>query len=229
MVGTRADIRKGVWLGITVAVTHTAGIFILGAATLAFTALVVPERIVSWLSIATGLLIIALGGVLVWRSRVLTTSPSAAPPIHNRSKRNSKKAGRGHTHGQGQAHSHGPADHDHGHPTTPDLRHRDVAMLGIVGGLVPSGSALLLLLSAVALNQVAYGLLLIVAFGVGMALVLTGMSTGVAILRRTPALSWESWRNSRVRSVAVWLPTISGLIVVGLGVWLTADAIRNFV
>ena len=40
--------------------------------------------------------------------------------------------------------------HTHDAGLTPDLKRRDVAVLGVVGGLVPSGSALILLLSSIA-------------------------------------------------------------------------------
>ena len=66
-------------------------------------------------------------------------------------------------------------------------------MLGVVGGLVPSGSALILLLSSIALNEVAYGLL-IVAFGIGMAAVLIGISTGIVLLADR-----RSWAGAMAR------------------------------
>ena len=227
LVGSRADIRHGFFLGGTVAVTHTAGIFVLGLATLAFTELIVPEQIVSWLAVATGVLIVVLGAIFVWRAQQLRvdmeaiTTATAGSTRKDRSKR--------HSHGPGGAHSH-DHDHDHdddAHSVTPQLQRRDVAILGIVGGLVPSGSALILLLSSIALGEVAYGLLLIVAFGLGMAAVLIGITVGIVLLRRTPVMSWERWRSPRLRTVAVWLPTVSGLIVVALGLFLTLEALSN--
>ena len=172
LVGTRANVSQGLWLGGTVAVTHTAGIFVLGLATLAFTQLVVPERVVGWLSVATGVLIVALGAVFVWRSQQLQATLEPVPVIASGSSnaRSEHRATRIATALGGT--------HTHDAELTPELKRRDVAVLGVVGGLVPSGSALILLLSAVALNEFAYGLLLIVAFGVGMAAVLAGVSTG---------------------------------------------------
>jgi ABC-type nickel/cobalt efflux system permease component RcnA len=217
LVGTRANLVQGLWLGVTVAVTHTAGILILGTATLVFTQLVVPERIVGWLSVATGLLITGLGALFIWRSHRLRAN---LLPARASKKVKAKKnvSGSGHAHAD---HS----DHQHQHNSTPDLRNRDVAVLGIVGGLVPSGSALILLLSAVALKEVLFGLLLIVAFGLGMAIVLAGISTGVVLLRRTSVMGWERWRDPRLRPLAAWLPVLSGLVVVVLGVILTFQAI----
>ncbi|MEP7378989.1 MAG: hypothetical protein ABI725_05435 [Chloroflexota bacterium] len=237
LVGSRANIRHGFWLGGTVAVTHTAGIFVLGMATLAFTELIVPERIVSWLSVATGLLIAALGAVFVWRAQHLRVDFSPAPAGRAKSSaaarrrsghRHDSAGGHGHKHDRDIEHDHAHEhSHEHEQDATPQLQRRDVAILGIVGGLVPSGSALILLLSSIALNEVFYGLLLIIAFGLGMAAVLIGITTGIVLMRRTPVIGWERWRDPRLRALALWLPTISGLIVVALGVYLTLDAFRN--
>jgi nickel/cobalt exporter len=212
LVGTRANVLQGLWLGVTVALTHTAGILILGVATLAFTEWVVPERVVGWLSVATGLLITGLGAIFIWRSHRLRAQFLPAPAAKH-------VGGLGHGHPE-------DSGHRHQHDSTPDLRRRDVAVLGIVGGLVPSGSALILLLSAIALNEVPYGLLLIVAFGLGMAIVLASITTGIVLLRRTSLMGWERWRDPRLRWLATWLPVISGLIVIGLGMILTFQAIR---
>ncbi len=229
LVGSRANISHGFWLGGTVAVTHTAGIFALGLATLAFTELIVPEQIVSWLAVATGVLIVALGAIFVWRSQQLRIALMSTPSTARKSSKRDRSGG--HSHGPGGQHSHGAAgEHSHDHDedgVTPQLRRREVAVLGIVGGLVPSGSALLLLLSSIALGEVVYGLLLISAFGVGMAAVLIGITVGIVFLRRTPVMSWERWRSPRLRTIAAWLPTLSGLIVVALGLFLTLEALRN--
>jgi ABC-type nickel/cobalt efflux system permease component RcnA len=176
---------------------------------------------------------VALGAIFVWRAQQIRASFEPPPVVAGKSKRAAR--GRdGHSHGGLGSHSHsGSHSHNHGdqpdheHDTTPQLQRRDVAILGIVGGLVPSGSALILLLSSIALNEVLYGLLLIVAFGLGMAAVLIGITTGVVLMRSTPVMGWERWRGSRLQALASWLPTISGLVVVALGFYLTLDALRN--
>jgi nickel/cobalt exporter len=236
LIGTRADLRQAVGLGLTVAVTHTAGVFVLGIATYLATEWIVPDRIVRWLSVVTGLLILVLGGLLVWRAA------------------RSRSLAAGHSHAPGDNHEH---DHDHDHGSnrpghdhnrvqsrrerrrrrqvadtgasvgaSPTLRRRDVAALGVVGGLIPSGSALLLLLSSIALGQTALGMLLILAFGVGMALVLAGLSTGVVLMRRSPFMGWERWRDPRLVRAASLIPVASGVVVVGFGLVLTYDAFR---
>ena len=78
-----------------------------------------------------------------------------------------------HDHDHGHSHDHG---HDHSHAAPPDaLSWRSLLALGISGGLLPCPSALILMLSAIALRQVGVGLVLILAFSIGLAGVLTGI------------------------------------------------------
>ena len=59
-----------------------------------------------------------------------------------------------------------------------------------------------------------------------MAAVLIGISTGIVFFAdRRHGL--ERWRDPRLKPLAVWLPTASGLLVVALGLFLTLDALRN--
>jgi ABC-type nickel/cobalt efflux system permease component RcnA len=70
LVGTRGTARDAVALGLTVTVTHTIGVFALGAVTLALSAAVLPEQLYPWLNLAAGLLVLAVGaGVLRARLR----------------------------------------------------------------------------------------------------------------------------------------------------------------
>ncbi|MET8945852.1 sulfite exporter TauE/SafE family protein [Streptomyces sp. NPDC004542] len=95
-----------------------------------------------------------------------------------------------HSHGHGhhhdnEHHHHGVAvEHTHGgfthtHATAPTLR--GTLLLGFAGGLVPSPSAVVVLVGAAALGQAWFGLLLVVAYGVGLALTLT--AAGFAVVK----------------------------------------------
>jgi ABC-type nickel/cobalt efflux system permease component RcnA len=69
LVGTRGRARHAVALGATVTVTHTIGVFALGVVTLALSQYLLPEDLYPWLTLFSGLLVIAVGaGVL--RARV---------------------------------------------------------------------------------------------------------------------------------------------------------------
>jgi nickel/cobalt transporter (NicO) family protein len=58
-----------------------------------------------------------------------------------------------------------------------------LALLGLSGGLVPSTSAIIVLLGAIQLNRIAFGGVLILAFGLGMATALVCVGLGMVALR----------------------------------------------
>ena len=62
---------------------------------------------------------------------------------------------------------------------------RSLLAVGISGGLLPCPSALVVLLAAISLHRVAFGLLLIVAFSLGLALTITGVGLVAVLARRT--------------------------------------------
>jgi len=106
---------------------------------------------------------------------------------------------------------------------------RGLLAIGIAGGLVPSTAALVLLLAAVAAGQAAYGLALALAFGAGMAAVLTGI--GLAIVQGRQRLGhrlagWNAGTGvpARLAGAAPW--AIAFVVLVG-GVLLTGQALAQ--
>ena len=82
LVGTRGTPRHAVALGGIVTVTHTIGVFALGLVTLALSQYVLPEDLYPWLTLVSGLLVVAVGaGVL--RSRVRAARRSAHEHHHH--------------------------------------------------------------------------------------------------------------------------------------------------
>jgi len=110
------------------------------------------------------------------------------------------------------------AHHHHHHHHGHDLSARSLLAVGVSGGLLPCPSALVVLLAAISLHRVGFGLLLIVAFSAGLALTITGIGL-VAVLARSAfrRLSFEG-------GVVSLLPTISALVIVAAGVAMTARA-----
>lgn len=120
-------------------------------------------------------------------------------------------------------HEHVRASHGQGHGRAPDsLRSRVLLAAGASAGLIPCPSALVVLLAAVAQQQIALGLLLIVVFSLGLAGTLTGLGLAVVQTRRITT----RWRPSgpTARLVAA-VPAISALIIVMVGLALTASAV----
>ncbi|GGW48985.1 hypothetical protein GCM10010503_27260 [Streptomyces lucensis JCM 4490] len=126
----------------------------------------------------------------------------------------------GHHHQGGVVHTHG--GHTHSHPTAPTLR--GTILLGFAGGLVPSPSAVVVLVGAAALGKAWFGLLLVVAYGAGLALTLT--AAGFAVVRLGSGVTRVLERRPRWTAhplaalVRRTLPLVSAAVVVALGVGL---------
>lgn len=204
LVGTRGTVRQAMALGATVAATHTAGVLVLGGLVLVAGELLLPETVIGWLTIASGGLMAMLGAALLWRS------------IRRQGiGRNSHDHDDDHAaaHAQGRAHQH----HDPGWSENPALTVRGVALLGIAGGLVPSASALIVLLAAITTGRLAFGLALILAFGAGMAVVLGGLAVATTLARGWLGSHVGHDRGGALRRAVALLPIGSGLLVLGIG------------
>jgi len=116
-----------------------------------------------------------------------------------------------------RAHSHGHGHHHHDHETPRDLR--GLIAVGVSGGLLPCPSALVVLLAAISLHRVAFGMLLVVAFSVGLALSITGIGLAAVLAKRAFARF-----DGRGRLLAV-LPAVSAAVIVIAGVAMTARAL----
>jgi len=103
-------------------------------------------------------------------------------------------------------------DHGHGHD---HLSNKSLLAMGAAAGIIPCPSALVVLLGAISQDQVALGMLLIVAFSLGLAGTLTGLGLAVVQARRLPLPH---------RAVHA-LPAISAAAIVVVGCVLTAHAI----
>ena len=121
-------------------------------------------------------------------------------------------------------HSHGGRGHTHLPPRGTTLSWRGLFALGLAGGMVPSVSALILLLGSISLGRPAFGVALTIAFGVGMAVVLVGVGMGLVYARgfidRMPS------RSTTVR-VTRFVPTATAVIVLGAGVLITSQALMT--
>lgn len=132
--------------------------------------------------------------------------------------------GPGHTHDRKHTLFGGAITHTHGgfthsHPVAPTVR--GTILLGFAGGLVPSPSAVVVLVGAAALGKAWFGLVLVLAFGAGLALTLTGV--GFAVVRAGDGMTRLLDRRPRLADgLAVALirrnmPLVSALVVVALG------------
>jgi ABC-type nickel/cobalt efflux system permease component RcnA len=190
LVGTRGTARHAAALGATVTIAHTAGVFALGLVTLALSQYVLPEDLYPWLTLVSGLLVAGVGAAVL-RARL--------------------KGARAHAH----SHDH----HGHSHAHTHDISTKSLIAMGASAGLIPCPSALVVLLGALSQHQVALGLVLILAFSLGLAATITGI--GVAVVYARTLLSRLDF-TSRAASA---LPALSALVIVVVGCVLTAQAV----
>jgi ABC-type nickel/cobalt efflux system permease component RcnA len=192
LVGRRGTPRDAALLGLIVTVTHTIGVFALGLVTLALSQWIVPDRLYPWLNLTAGVAVVAVG-LAVLRAR-------AGDWLHERA----------HRHGHHHHHHH---DHEH------DLSTRGLLAVGISGGILPCPSALVVLLAAISLHRLAFGLVLIVAFSAGLALSITGIGLVAVCAKR--AFARTSFDGLLIRA----LPAASAAVILVAGVAMTARAI----
>jgi len=121
-------------------------------------------------------------------------------------------------------HSHGGITHSHLPPAGATLSWRGLFVLGLAGGLIPSTSALIILLGSIAAGRPAFGLILVVAFGFGMAAVMTGV--GLAMILARTRLDRMPSRSSLGR-LALVAPLLASVAVLGLGLVLTWQAVAG--
>lgn len=207
LVGARGTSRHAVVLGAVVTMTHTVGVFALGLVTLLLAQYILPEDLFPWLTLVSGLLVVAIG-LVVLRSRV-------AYHRAQRAHRHAHENGHSH-HEHHHHHDHGPHGHSHDVPET--ITWKGLIGMGASAGLIPCPSALVVLLGAVAQHQVALGLVLILAFSLGLAVTLTALGLLVVHARRVTT------RLNVPRRLVTALPAASALVIVGLGCVLTLQA-----
>ena len=121
-------------------------------------------------------------------------------------------------------HSHGGVAHSHLPPKGGSISWRSLFVLGLAGGLIPSTSALLILLGSIAAGRPAFGFVLVVAFGLGMAAVMAGIGLAMVFARgrleRVPA-------GPTLRRVRDLVPLVAAVLVFGFGIYLTAQAVAG--
>jgi nickel/cobalt exporter len=215
IVGTRGTFVHAVVLGLSVTVSHTFGVLVLGVITLLASNLILPEQLYPWLTLVAAVIILVFGGVLLIGA---VRGLGRQPPAHH------------HAHDHHHPHTHGAAD-DHVHEAQRSLpiTWKNLFVLGLAGGIVPSASALVVLLSALALGRLGFGLLLILAFGLGMAIVLTATGVLLVYASRFVARYFPDDTQSplqRVFSRAV--PVASAGIMLLIGAIATLQALGQF-
>jgi ABC-type nickel/cobalt efflux system permease component RcnA/Tol biopolymer transport system component len=235
LVGAQGKFYHAFALGAIVTLTHTGSVFVLGLLTLTASRYFMTVDILPILEFVSGVLIFFLGIGLLYprlrgwrinrqRQRQMQKSPPVVAP----------KAGGGTRvvvnqpiEEIGPPHSHDPSEFGYiprglsqGNPLA-EIRWRSLVTLGISGGLVPCPDAIAILLIAVTINRIAFGLSLIAAFSVGLAVIL--IVIGLLIVQGKRLFERLRWFDR----VAYAVPVLSALVVLGLGAALTVGAVQR--
>jgi ABC-type nickel/cobalt efflux system permease component RcnA len=242
LVGTRGTALHAAGLGLSVSVSHTLGILALAVVVLGAQQALPPDVVVRAAPVIAAITIVLIGGWMLvtelrrWRDRRVAAALLATPD-HTHDHRHEHPHVPRHAHDQAHAHDGGHADDhvpDDGEHSHGGVRHRHVPaagstitwrslfVLGLAGGLVPSTNALLILLGTIAAGRPAWGIVLVVAFGLGMAAVMGGVGlvfvSARGLLERLP-------RGRAAGRLTRLMPLGAAVLVLGLGLVLTGQAI----
>lgn len=211
LVGSKGTAKHALFLGLTVTITHTIGVFALGLITLFASNYILPERLMPFLNFVSGLLVFFIG-ISLFKDRLFGALGW-------------KRDAHGHSHDHGHVHDHEHDDHTHTrdglththggsthtHLPPADISWKSLLALGISGGLLPCPSALVLMLSAISLGRTGYGLVLTLVFSFGLAATLT--CVGLVFLYVGKAFGGSFSGNRLVKAV----PVLSALVIACLG------------
>jgi nickel/cobalt transporter (NicO) family protein len=212
LVGSRGTAWHALILGLVVTISHTAGVYLLGAVTFYASNHVVPEKLYPWLSLGSGLTIAVLGLIMFKRRFGGVEDHHHGPSGHTHT----------HTHDGLPEHSHAPG-HEHDHAHAP-VSLRALVALGVSGGIIPCPAALVVLLTALSMHRVGFGLVLIVAFSIGLAAVLVAIGVLMVYAGRLMTRFREDgpW-------IRRWLPLTSSAVMTLLGLGIAAQAVLPWI
>lgn len=224
LVGSRGNMKHAALLGATVTFTHTISVFLLGLGTLLLSSYIVPEKIIPVLGVLSGISIVLIGGWLFyqrWRA-FLHARAHALGHHHHHHHDHGHHHHHDHDHHHDHAHSHTDDGHTHSHVPKGDITLGSLMALGASGGLVPCPAAMVLLLSAIAIGRTGLGLVLLIAFSLGLAGVL--MAIGMLVIH---AKSWlpESAKSGQ-HPLLRFAPVASAFVILMVGVLMTAASLR---
>ncbi len=227
LIGTKGTPKHAIFLGLTVTITHTLGVFALGLLTLFASKYILPEKLMPILNFVSGLLVLFIGLALFkdrlfiflgWKKdtdllgheKLSAEIADITPEDDLENDHENPSAATTHTHG-GSTHTHLPPQR---------VTWRSLLALGISGGLLPCPSALVLMLAAISKNRIGYGHVLTKVFSFGLAATLTAV--GLAFLYIGNFFGSSSFGKSRIVKA---LPVFSAFVITCLGAIICYSAI----
>lgn len=184
LVGARATFKQAVILAAALTVAHTIAVVLLGLL-LCVAAGFATERLFTWITLVSGAAIAFIG--------VRALSAALAHAFAHR-----------------HHHAHGHT-HEHAIEGSQPLRFRSAVVAAMSGGIAPCPAAIVVLLTALHLHRVGYGLALIVVFSLGLATVLSGI--GIAVVH---GASWLG-RHTMFARVSKLAPFLTAGVITTVG------------
>ena len=216
MVGSGARVRHAVSVGAAISIMHTASVLALGLLVLTLERTFRPESLYPWLGLASGLVALGLGAYLLVAR--LSAWSRAEHPVGTDAEHDHDHD---HATGLDHEHGHGPGGHSHELPAgaTP-MSPRGLMALALAGGILPAPSALLVMLGAINAHRAAYGITLVLAFSVGLAVSLIVIGLG-ALKAREVMVRRMSTTMGRL------VPVLSAAAIVGVGAFLSLRSLTQ--
>jgi len=246
LVGTRGTVRHAAGLGLAVTVSHTLGILALALLITGAESLLPADVVVRTIPVIAAAAFVAIGATMLSaevRRRRRVSRFERIAHFHDGAPGHDHHGARDHDHGHDDAddtvhahdqvvavpavagrHSHGGVSHSHLPADDPKLSWRSLFALGLAGGIIPSTNALIILLGTIVAGRTAFGIILVIAFGLGMAVVLSGVGVLMIVARRRMELLPSATALGRAARQA---PLLASVAVLGIGLWLTAQALSG--
>ncbi|MCK4817837.1 sulfite exporter TauE/SafE family protein [bacterium] len=206
LVGEKGTVRDAIVLGSIVTLTHVSSVVLLGIVALILSEFLLPQQLYPWFGVISGALIFIVGFWMLAR-RTLGNGDHSHSHEHHHS----------HSH---DVHSH-VQEHGHSHLPKGKVTLSSLLLLGISGGMVPCPAALVVLLAAITMHRIVFGLSLIFAFSIGLASVL--ILIGVLVVKSTKLML-------RSKTEAKWLrilPVFSAGIIMLIGIGIAFNALLS--
>jgi ABC-type nickel/cobalt efflux system permease component RcnA len=192
LVGARANFKQAAILAGALTFAHTIAVLLLGVA-LFVAADFVAESAFAWIALVSGLAVAFVG------ARSFAVALDRLVPRHH----------------------HASQHHAHAMPGTEPLHFSTAVVAAMSGGIAPCPAAIVVLLAALHLHRVGYGLALIVIFSLGLASILTGL--GFAVVR---GAAWLQ-RQGGFSRVARFAPLATAAIISTIGAAMLAQAFTD--
>jgi nickel/cobalt transporter (NicO) family protein len=212
LVGARATVAQAAILATALTVAHTIGVLLFGVVVLTLARYIVPEALYPWIALLSGIFVAVLGARALARE---IARRRVQPDDRDH----------GHAHEHGRPHHHhddagfSEAVHTHSHliPGTAPISFRSALIAASTGNVAPCPAALVVLLAAIATQRIGWGLVLIVAFSIGLALTLTLL--GVAVVR---GAGWLT-RRPQFDGLARYAPLATAVAISVIGAWMIGE------